>query len=216
VELWGGEMKSILGKKLGMTRVFGEDGEVISVTIIEVGPCYITQVKTEGSDGYDALQLGFASAKRLNKPQEGHLKELPAEARHLRHLREIRTSTASEHKVGDKVLVDQFEVGDVVDVVGTSKGKGFAGGMKRHGFHGGPKTHGQSDRQRSPGSIGSSATPGRVLKGMRMAGRMGGQRVTAQNLQVVLVDPERNLLGVRGSVPGRAQGLVVVQEATKT
>lgn len=209
-------MKSILGRKLGMTRLFGEDGEIVPVTIIEAGPCYITQIKTEDSDGYSAVQLGFASAKRLNKPLEGHLQGLPTEARNLRYLREIRTSTASDHKVGDKVMVEQFEVGDVVDVVGTSKGKGFAGGMKRHGFGGGPKTHGQSDRQRSPGSIGSSATPGRVVKGMRMAGRMGGQQVTAQNLQVVLVDAERNLLGVRGSVPGRSQGLVVVQEAAKT
>lgn len=194
-----------------MTQIFDERGEIVPVTLVEAGPCYITQVKTEEKDGYKALQLGFGEAKRLNKPQHGHLKELPP----LRHLREVRVSDLQGYEVGQKFDASLFSVGDLVDVTGISKGKGFAGVVKRHGFRGGPATHGQSDRARAPGSIGSTTTPGRVLKGMRMAGRMGNERVTVQNLKVILVDPERNLLGLRGTIPGSQDGLVMVRKAVK-
>ena len=205
-------MDAILGKKVGMTQIFDERGEIVSVTLVEAGPCYITQVKTEEKDGYTALQLGFGETKRLNKPQRGHLKELPP----LRYLREVRVKDVQGYQVGQKLDAGLFSVGDLVDVTGISKGKGFAGVMKRHGFRGGPATHGQSDRARAPGSIGATTTPGRVFKGMRMAGRMGNERVTVQNLKVVLVDPERNLLGVRGSIPGNRGGLVMVRKAVKS
>ena len=204
--------QGILGRKLGVTRLFDESGQVVPATILEVGPCYVTQVKTVGRDGYAAIQIGFGESKRINRPERGHLRDLPP----LRHLREIRTDDAEQYRVGQELSVSMLAVGDKVDVVGTSKGKGFAGVVKRHGFRGGPRTHGQSDRLRAPGSIGSGSTPGRVYKGKRMPGRMGGDRVTAQNLEVVLVDPERNLLGVRGSVPGATNGLVLVKKAVKT
>jgi len=209
-------MKGILGRKVGMTQIFDERGEVVPVTVIEAGPCFVTQVKTLERDGYAAVQLGFKEVKpkRLTRPQFGHLRknQLPP----LRYLREIRMSDVSQYEEGQKIRVSIFDVGDHVDVTGISKGKGFAGVVKRHGFGGGPKTHGQSDRQRAPGSIGAGTTPGRVYKGMRMAGRMGNARVTVQNLQVVLVDPERNLLAVKGAVPGARNGLLVVEEARKT
>lgn len=195
-----------------MTQIFDERGEMIPVTLVEAGPCYITQVKTEEKDGYTALQLGFGETKRLNKPQRGHLKELPP----LRYLREVRVEDVRGYQAGQKFDASLFSVGDLVDVTGISKGKGFAGVMKRHGFRGGPATHGQSDRARAPGSIGGTTTPGRVFKGMRMAGRMGNERVTIQNLKVVLVDPGRNLLGVRGSLPGNRGGLVMVRKAVKS
>jgi large subunit ribosomal protein L3 len=207
-------MKGLIGKKIGMTQIFDESGAALPVTLIEAGPCYVTQIRTSERDGYSAVQLGFgeAPARRLTSGQIGHLKrgDLPP----LRYLREFRVKD-SELKEGDTVTVETFAVGDRVDVVGTSKGKGFQGGMKRHGFGGGPITHGQSDRQRAPGSIGATSTPGRVFKGTRMAGHMGVARVTAQNLKIEMVDPERNLLGVRGSVPGAKGGLVFVQEARK-
>jgi large subunit ribosomal protein L3 len=209
-------MKGILGRKVGMTQIFDERGEVIPVTIIEAGPCFVAQVKTSERDGYTAVQLGFKEVKpkRLTKPQLGHLSknQLPP----LRYLREIRMSDVGQYEEGQKIRVSIFDVGDRVDVTGISKGRGFAGVVKRHGFRGGPKTHGQSDRHRAPGSIGAGTTPGRVYKGMRMAGRMGNARVTVQNLQVVLVDPERNLLAVKGAVPGARNGLLVVEEARKT
>ncbi len=211
-------MKGILGKKVGMTQVFDESGEVIPVTIIEAGPCFVTQKKTAKQDGYTAVQLGFEEVKpkRLTQPQKGHLRRnnLPP----LRHLREIRMSEdeLEEYEEGQKIGIGVFEAGDVVDVVGISKGRGFAGAMKRHGFGGGPITRGQSNRQRSPGSIGATSTPGRVFKGKRMPGRMGNQRISAQNLQVVLVDPQRNLLAVKGSVPGARNGLLLIREARKT
>lgn len=195
-----------------MTQIFDERGEMIPVTLIEAGPCYITQVKTEEKDGYTALQLGFGETKRLNKPQRGHLKELPP----LRYLREVRVKDVRGYQAGQKFDASLFSVGDLVDVTGISKGKGFAGVMKRHGFRGGPATHGQSDRARAPGSIGGTTTPGRVFKGKRMPGRMGNERVTIQNLKVVLVDPGRNLLGVRGSLPGNRGGLVMVRKAVKS
>jgi large subunit ribosomal protein L3 len=208
-------MKGILGKKVGMTQLFDAKGEVIPVTVIEAGPCYVTQVKTEERDGYRAIQLGFEQTKpkRLTKGQQGHLKrkDLPL----LRRLREVRVKDTSAYQVGQKITVDIFEVGEHVDVVGKSKGRGFAGTIKRHGFKRQPKTHGQSDRERAPGSIGGTTGVARVFKGKRMAGRMGNARVTAQNLLVALVDPERNLLAVRGSVPGPKGGLVLVKRARK-
>lgn len=195
-----------------MTQIFDEGGEIVPVTLVEAGPCYITQVKTEEKDGYTALQMGFGETKRLNKPQRGHLKKLPL----LRYLQEVRVKDVQGYQVGQKIDASLFSVGDLVDVIGISKGKGFAGVMKRHGFRGGPATHGQSDRARAPGSIGATTTPGRVFKGLRMAGRMGNERVTVQNLKVALVDPERNLLGVRGPVPGNRGGLVMVRKAVKS
>ena len=206
-------MKGILGTKVGMTQVFDDTGEVIPVTVIEAGPCYVAQVKTEDTDGYNAVQIGFGhiEERKLKKPQRGHLGTLPP----LRYLREIRTDDASEYAVGQQVDVGIFTAGQRVDVTGISKGRGFAGVVKRHGFHGGPKTHGQSDRHRAPGSIGATSTPGRVFKGMRMAGRMGNERVTVQNLEIVRVDPDRNLLLVKGSVPGRRGGLVLIRDAVK-
>jgi len=208
-------VKAILGKKVGMTQIFNEQGEAIPVTVIEAGPCYVTQVKTLERDGYRAVQLGFEEVKsqRLSKGEKGHLesKDLPP----LRYLREFRLGD-EELEEGERILVDVFEVGDRVDVVGVSKGRGFAGVVKRHGFRGGPKTHGQSDRLRAPGSIGASADPGRVWKGMRMPGRMGGVRVTSQDQRVELVDAERNLLAVHGSVPGANGGLVMIKQARKS
>lgn len=209
-------MKGLLGKKLGMTQIFDEKGEVIPVTVIEAGPCYVAQKKTLERDGYTAVQLGFEEIKasRANKPQIGHLakNDLPP----LRYLREVRVSDHNDLSEGQELDASVFEVGDRVDVIGTSKGRGFAGVVKRHGFGGGPKTHGQSDRWRAPGAISSGSTPGRVFKGLRMAGRMGNERVTVQNLEVVLVDPERNLLAVRGAVPGARGGLLIIREARKT
>ncbi len=208
-------MKGLIGRKVGMTQVFGEDGQVTPVTLIEAGPCYVTQVRAVETDGYTAVQLGFGEIKprRLTGGQLGHLKRnsLPP----LRYLREFRLKSIEPLSPGQKLKADEFAVGDAVDVVGASKGKGFQGGVKRHGFRGGPKTHGQSDRQRAPGSIGSTTTPGRVLKGTRMAGQMGNIRITSQNLKVVLVDEERNLIGVSGSVPGAKGSIVMVKEARK-
>lgn len=196
---------------MGMTQVYSEGGQVVPVTIIEAGPCYVTQVKTQNRDSYNAIQIGFEEAKRINKPERGHLRDMPM----LKHLREIRTDDIDGYERGQKLDVSIFNVGDLVDVTGTSKGKGFAGTVKRYGFGGGPVTHGQSDRLRAPGSIGSGTTPGHVDKGKKMPGHMGSRRVTVQNLEVVLVDPERNLLAVRGAVPGGKKGLVLVHRARK-
>ena len=209
-------MKSILGKKLGMTQIFDEDGTVVSVTLIEAGPCYVTQKKTEETDGYSAIALGFGDTteKRLNKPTAGHLKK--SNCPPLRHFREFRVADTAEFEEGQKIDASVFEVGDKVDVIGTSKGKGYAGVIKRHSFSGGPKTHGQSDRWRASGSVGAGSTPGRVFKGMRMAGRMGNERVTVANLKVALVDAEKNLLAVKGAVPGGKNGLVIIREARKS
>lgn len=211
-------MKGILGKKVGMTQVFDDRGEVIPVTVIEAGPCFVAQIKTVERDGYTAIQMGFEDIKpkRLTQPQLKHLQKSNLSA--LRHLREFRMAPDELEDLteGQKVTVDIFEAGEYVDITGVSKGRGFAGVVKRHGFSGGPKTHGQSDRHRTPGSIGACYTPGRVFKGKRMPGRMGGERVTVQNLQVVLVDPERNLLAVRGAIPGANNGLVVVRQARKS
>ena len=208
-------MKGLIGKKIGMTQIFDESGLAVPITLIEAGPCYVTQVRQPERDGYNAVQLGFGEAKlnQLTGGQLGHLKtsELPP----LRFLREFRVKD-SEVNEGDKLEVGEiFSVGDQVDVVGTSKGKGFQGAVKRHGFRGGPKTHGQSDRQRATGSIGAGTTPGRVFKGKRMPGHMGSERVTIQNLQVAYVDPDRNLLGVRGAIPGPKGGVVMIKESRK-
>jgi len=206
-------LKGLIGKKIGMTQIFDEQGVAHPVTIIEAGPCYITQVRHPEKDGYMAIQLGFSEIhpKRLAAGELGHLKvnELPP----LRFLREFRSKETAN--VGDKVTVEVFAVGERVDVVGTSKGKGFAGAVKRYHFQGGKKTHGQSDRLRAPGSRSSGTTPGRVFKNSRGAGHMGSDRVTSQALKVVMVDAERNLLGVRGAIPGGRGGLVIIKEARK-
>jgi large subunit ribosomal protein L3 len=221
-------MKGILGKKVGMTQLYDDKGNVVPVTVIEAGPCYVTQIRTIEHDGYSGIQLGFdeVKAKRLTKPEAGHLGLLKATEKKkrrqfatkvppLRRLREFRTSQVDGYALGDMVRVDVFQPGDHVDVIGKTKGRGFAGVIKRHHFGGGPATHGQSDRQRAPGSVGSTTTPGRTLKGLRMAGRMGNARVTSQNLEVVRVDVENNLLAVKGSVPGPKGAFVVVKEARK-
>jgi len=208
-------MKGLIGKKIGMTQIFDESGLAVPITLIEAGPCYVTQVRQPERDGYNAVQLGFGEAKpkHLTGGQLGHLKtsELPP----LKFLREFRVKDSDVNE-GDKLEVGEvFSVGDQVDVVGTSKGKGFQGAVKRHGFRGGPRTHGQSDRQRATGSIGMGTTPGRVFKGKRMPGHMGSERVTIQNLQVAYIDPDRNLLGVRGAIPGPKGGVVMIKEARK-
>jgi len=207
-------MKGIIGKKVGMTQIFDDSGNAIPVTVIEAGPCFVTQVRDADKDGYVAVQLGFGETKpqRLTQGQLGHLRRnnLPA----LRYLREFRLLDGQlDVEEGQEIRVNVFEQGERVDVIGTSKGRGFAGTIKRHGFARGPKTHGQSDRERSPGAIGMCATPGRTLKGQRMAGRMGNERVTTKNLEVMVIDPERNLLAVRGSVPGARDGIVLIKQA---
>ncbi len=205
-------IQGLIGRKLGMTQVFDEGGIVHPVTVVEAGPCVVTQVKTEESDGYAALQLGFGLDERLNQPERGHRQ---ASGFMSRFLREVKAQNVADFSVGQVLKADVFAEGELVDVTGTSKGRGFQGGVKRHGFSGGPKTHGQSDRHRAPGSIGSSATPGRVFKGLRMAGHMGNERVTVQNLKVIRVDTERNLLLIEGSVPGPNQGLLIIRRAVK-
>jgi large subunit ribosomal protein L3 len=208
-------MKGLIGKKLGMTQVFDESGSVKPLTLIEAGPCFVTQVKRTEKEGYQAVQLGFGESKprRLSGGELGHLKKLDLQP--LRHVREFRVTGELDVKEGDRLTVDVFVIGDHVDVVSTSKGKGFQGGVKRYHFRGGPKTHGQSDRLRAPGSRSSTTTPGRVYKGSRGPGHMGSERVTSQNLRVELIDPERNLLGVHGSVPGSKGAVVVVKQARK-
>jgi large subunit ribosomal protein L3 len=213
-----------------MTQIFNESGEAVPVTVIEAGPCYVTQIRTAENDGYAAVQLGFEPAKkatRLSKPERGHLGLLKADDKHnkrrslasevpaVENLRELRISSSENYTEGQKLTVDIFQLGERIDVMGTSKGRGFAGHVKRHHFMGGPRTHGQSDRLRRSGSVGPGTTPGKVHKNKRMAGHMGVERVTTQNLQVVLVDAERNLIGVKGSVPGANGGLVMVTETRK-
>ncbi|MFQ5945537.1 MAG: 50S ribosomal protein L3 [Anaerolineae bacterium] len=204
-------MKAILGHKVGMTQVFDDTGGRVPITVVEAGPCYVTQIKTEERDGYSAVQFGFGEAKRLNKPEKGHLGDLPQ----VRHLREFRLENEETFEVGQVIDAGTFAPGDVVDVTGVSKGKGTAGVMKRHGFGGGRRTHGQSDRERAPGSIGGTTTPGKVFKGLKMAGRMGNRRVTVPNLEVVLADGSRNLLGLKGAVPGSKGTLLKIREAVK-
>jgi len=191
-----------------MTQFFGETGEAIAVTAIEAGPCVVTQVKSKSKDGYNAVQLGFGKATRLNSPQTAHLKDLEK----VRYLHEFRADDVSSVERGQKVSVEFLKQGDKVNVIGFSKGKGFAGVVKRHHFAGGPKTHGQSDRHRHPGSIGSTTFPGRVLKGMRMAGHMGAGKVTLRNIEVVQADSSRNLLLLKGAVPGANKGLLFIEK----
>lgn len=208
-------MRGILGRKVGMTQLFDESGAVVPVTVIEAGPCYVAQVKTTETDGYNAIQIGYeeVAERKLTKGQHGHLKR--AQIPLVRRLRELRFDDAPEYAMGDVIRADVFEEGDFVDVVGTSKGKGFAGAVKRYGFAGGPKTHGQSDRHRATGSRGAGSTPGHTFPGAKAPGHMGSERVTVQNLKVALVDPERNLLAIKGAVPGPKGGLVMVKEAIK-
>ncbi len=205
-------MKAIIGKKIGMTQVFEKDGTVVPVTVISAGPCWVVQKKTRDTDGYDAVQVGFdpAKDKRVTKPRRGHFAK--AGVKPTRQLQEFRG--ASELEVGAEIKADIFEAGATVDVIGTSKGRGFQGVVKRHGFSGGPATHG-SKTGRIPGSIGMSAYPGRVLKGKKLPGQMGNKRITVRNLTVVGVDAEQNLIWVKGAVPGSRNSTVVVREAGK-
>jgi len=204
-------IKGLIGKKLGMTQTFREDGRAEATTIVEAGPCTVVQVKTEGKEGYNAVQLGFEVAKKLRSPQKGHLKELGS----LRYLKEIRVKNTKDISVGDKIDVSLFKSGDIVDVTGISKGRGFAGVVKRHGFAGGPKTHGQSDRHRAAGSIGAGSSPGRVFKGKKMAGHMGCDKVTVTKLEVIGADTEKNLLMIKGAVPGCRNGLLMIRKSGK-
>lgn len=204
-------MNGLLGKKLGMTSVFDDAGQVVPCTVIEAGPCFVTQIKTKERDGYEAVQVGFGSkAERLvTKPQKGHFAK--AKVKPQRIVREFRGNGVSDYQPGQEIKVTSvFTKGDTVSVIGTSKGRGFQGVVKRHHFGGGFRTHGQSDRERAPGSIGSSSHPSRVFKGMRMAGRMGGEQVTVRNLKVVGVIGDSNILLIRGSVPGAINGYVEI------
>jgi large subunit ribosomal protein L3 len=219
-------MKKLIGRKVGMTQIFDDKGNVTGVTVIEAGPNYVTQVKTAETDGYTAIQLGFGEvvARRLTRGELGHLGQLKPNEKHpkrreisvpaLRHLEEARVDEITV-KEGDVLKADVFQVGEFVDVTGTMKGRGFAGGIKRHGFHRQKKTHGASDRERAPGSIGAGTTPGRVEKGQRMPGHYGDTTVTSVRLKVMLVDPERNLIAVRGSIPGAKGGIVVIKTTSR-
>jgi large subunit ribosomal protein L3 len=204
-------LEGLLGRKLGMTQVFDKDGVVRGVTVIEAGPVVVTQVKSVEKDGYAAVQVGYGTRKKLNKPMRGHLKKIGD----FRMLREFRVAGEGDYNVGDSVGLELFEEGDLVDVVGVSRGRGFAGGVRRWNFSGGPKTHGQSDRHRAPGSIGAGTTPGRVYKGQHMAGHMGAVRVTAKNLRVVAKDEGKGLLLIEGAVPGATNGTVRIRRAKK-
>jgi large subunit ribosomal protein L3 len=200
-------VNGIIGKKIGMTRIFDERGRNIPVTVIEAGPCYVTQIKTEETDGYTAVQVGFDEVREkvVTKPELGHLK---GAGKVLRTLKEFRLEDVDGLKVGDVINVEIFSKGDIVSVTGKSKGKGFQGTVRRHNFSGGPKSHGQKDRLRAPGSIGAGSSPSRVWKGMRMAGQMGNETVTVRNIEVVEIRPDKNILLVKGSVPGSRNGIV--------
>ncbi len=206
-------MRGIIGRKIGMTQVFDEAGNAHAATVIEAGPCYVTQIKTVENDGYNAIQVGFEEKreKLANKPEIGHVAK--AGLKPFRILKEFRNfeSEAPLDK-GAEIKADIFHEGEVVNVTGVSKGRGFAGVMKRHGFGGGPKTHGQSDRWRAPGSIGQSSWPSRVIKGVRMGGRMGGKNVTVRHLQIIKVDPENNIIIIKGAVPGANKGIVLIRK----
>ena len=204
-------IEGLLGRKLGTTQVFDERGRLRGATAVEVGPCFVTDIRTPERNGYTAVQIGFQEDRKLNKPEQGHLK--PAGNLKLRHLTEFRTSGEGSYSLGDQLGIELFEMGQKVDVTATSKGRGFQGGVRRHHFAGGPKTHGQSDRHRAPGSIGSGTTPGRVYKGTRMAGHMGNIRVTVRNLEVVARNEEAGVIFVAGSVPGPTGGVVRIRSA---
>ncbi|MFA5308369.1 MAG: 50S ribosomal protein L3 [Dehalococcoidales bacterium] len=206
--------EGILGKKLGMTQIYGKGGKTEAVTAIQAGPCTVVQVKTMEKDGYVAAQLGFGEVKK-NKTAAKKSKAKEKETVKFRYMREFRLENGPKVEAGQKIDVSLFKAGDIVDVCGISKGKGFAGGVKRYHFNGGPKTHGQSDRWRAPGSVGSNTSPGRVYKGLRMAGHMGSARVTVSNLEVLESDPARNLLLIKGAVPGMTNGLVLIQKTKR-
>lgn len=205
-------MSGLIGKKLGMTRIFDEKGNDVQVSVIQTGPCFVTEIRTKDRHGYDALQLGFEEKrdKSVKQPERGHFKK--SGVKPTRYLREFRTFDVSQFKLGQEIKADIFQVGEEVKVTGISKGKGFQGVVKRHHFGGGPVTHGQSDRRRAPGSLGGSSYPSRVLKGLRMAGRMGNARVTVRNLMVVRVDAENNIVMVRGGIPGARNGMVLISK----
>jgi large subunit ribosomal protein L3 len=206
-------MKGIIGEKLGMTQIF-EETRAIPVTVIQAGPCFVTQIRTTERDGYGAVQLAYAEPRRPTQPMKGHFEKAGVEGG--RYLVELRTEDASSFQLGQEIRADVFEAGEKADVVGVSKGKGFSGVMKRHGFAGLSSSHGTERKHRSPGSVGACATPSRVFKGMRMAGQQGNRRVTVLNLEVVRADAERNLLLVRGAVPGPNGSLVMVRSAVKS
>ena len=208
-----GAVKGILGRKVGMTQIFDESGRAVPVTVVEAGPCRVTQIKTPERDGYAAIQMAFGDAKRVNKPLAGHLAKAGVSS--ARHLVELRVDDPNDYAPGGEITADIFEEGQTVDVIGVTKGKGFAGVMKRHNFRGLSATHGTQRKHRSPGSIGACATPARVFKGARMAGHLGHTRVTTLNLKVIRVDPARNLLLIRGAVPGPRGGLLMVRSAIR-
>lgn len=221
-------MKGLLGIKVGMTQLFDKTGAAVPVTIIQAGPCFVTQVKNQDGDGYNAIQVGFGetSEKRLSGGQKGHLALLRRNKKHpnrnssgnipaVRYLREFRVENSGEYSVGQQLTVAQFAAGDMVDVTGKSKGRGYTGVIKRWGFSGGPKTHGQSDRWRAPGSVSAASGTGHVFKGKKMAGRSGNARKTIQNLQVMRIDSERNLIAIKGAIPGAKGGLVIIRGAVK-
>ena len=206
-------IQALLGRKLGMTRLFDENGAVTASTLVEAGPCFVTQLSTPERDGYLAVQLGFGQKRRSSKPEKGHLKAAGLGEQHrLEAVREVPADSLEDVELGARIDASMFAAGEVVDVIGTSKGRGFAGVMKRHNFSGGPKTHGQSDRWRHSGSVGSGTTPGRTFKNMRMAGHLGDARVTVKNLRILSVDPERNLVALRGAVPGPKGGLIMIRK----
>jgi large subunit ribosomal protein L3 len=209
------QMKGVLGEKLGMTQVWDQNNRVVPVTVVKAGPCVVTLIRTPEKDGYSAIQMGYGAIdpRKVNKPLTGHFEKAGVTPR--RHLVELRTDAASEYTLGQEITVETFEAGQKIDVVGTSKGKGTAGVMKRHGFHGLGAGHGTQRKHRSPGSIGACATPGRVFKGLRMAGRMGNERVSVQNLTVHAVDADKGLLLIKGAIPGPNGGLVLVRTAVK-
>ena len=210
------QIKGVLGTKLGMTQVFGDDGRIVPVTVVSAGPCVVTAVRTPDADGYSAVQLGYGEIdpRKVNKPEAGHFAKAGVTPR--RYLVELRTDNASEYTLGQEISAETFAAGELVDVTARSKGKGFAGVMKRHGFHGLRASHGVQRKHRSPGSIGACATPGRVFKGVRMAGRMGARRFTVQNVTIQAIDTEQNLILVRGAIPGPAGALVLVRGAVKS
>jgi large subunit ribosomal protein L3 len=207
------EVKGILGRKVGMTQVFDDAGHAVPVTVVEAGPCSVAQVKTPDKDGYSAIQLSFGEPRRVNKPAAGHFAKAGVDA--ARSLVELRLDDLGEYALGSEIKADVFEEGDMVDVIGVTKGKGFTGPMKRHNFGGLGASHGTERKHRSPGSIGGASTPARVFRGKKMAGHMGHERVTTLNLKVIKVDPERNLMLIRGAVPGPRGGLVMVRSAIR-
>ena len=208
-------IKALLGRKLGMTQIWDDNGNVIPLTVVQVGTNVVTQVRTEGDDGYSAVQLGFEDIdpRRVTKPMLGHFEKAGVTPK--RHIAEFRTSDADTYELGQALDANTFEVGAMVDVTGTTKGKGFAGVMKRHGFSGGPASHGAHKIHRKPGSIGACATPGRIFKGQRMAGRMGGDRRTVQNLEIVGTDADKGILLVKGAIPGPTKAVVMVRSTVK-